>query len=171
MEFLKKLQDFFVPEVGVEDEGIIEDEKIVTTGTVATTVAVAGGASQQVVGGQSIDTISTDANAEAAIRRSQLKVVSNGKAQSMHIQIYTPQNFDAVSEIADALKSKKSAIVNYERVELAEQRRICDFLNGVCYVQNGEVRRITATMVLYVPDGVDIDEIKSVAPDAAPMQY
>ena len=86
----------------------------------------------------------------------------------MKIQIYTPQNFDSVSEIADALKAKRSAIVNYERVELPEQRRICDFLNGVCYVQNGEVRRITATMVLYVPDGVEISEVKSVAP--APAQ-
>ena len=89
----------------------------------------------------------------------------------MRIQIYTPQTFDSVSEIADALKSKRSAIVNYERIEMSEQRRICDFLNGVCYVQNGEVRRITATMVLYVPDGVEISEVKSVAPDAAPAQF
>ena len=101
-------------------------------------------------------------------RKSDIRLVSNNKSLDMKIQIYTPQNFDSVSEIADALKAKRSAIVNYERVELPEQRRICDFLNGVCYVQNGEVRRITATMVLYVPDGVEISEVKSVAP--APAQ-
>ena len=105
------------------------------------------------------------------MNRQNMKLVVNNKEQDMRIQIYTPQNFDSVSEIADALKSKRSAIVNYERVELAEQRRICDFLNGVCYVQDGDVHRITATMVLYVPDCVEINEVKSVAPDAAPVKF
>ena len=168
MEILKKVQKFFIPE---EEEIIFDDEKAAATDVAVGTASVVAEEAKQVVGGQSVDSIAANPNAEAALRRGQMRVVSTSKAQGMRIQIYTPQSFDAVSEIADALKSKKSAIVNYERVELAEQRRICDFLNGVCYVQDGEVRRITATMVLYVPDGVDIDEIKSVAPSAAPMQY
>lgn len=45
-------------------------------------------------------------------------------------------------------KSGKAAIVNYERVDSAEQRRIRDFVNGVCYVMNGEARRISELMVL-----------------------
>lgn len=166
MGILKTIQNYFIPE---EEEIIFEDDKVnVVQPAAAPAVAES---EKQVVGGEPLGRIAADADAQAALRRSKMQVISSGKAQDMRIQIYTPQSFDAVSEIADDLKAKRSAIVNYERVEMSEQRRICDFLNGVCYVLNGEVRRITATMVLYVPDGVEISDIKSVAPAAAPMQY
>lgn len=163
MEILEKLKNFLAP---VDEEVIFDDGYAKAEDAVAS-------AGQQVVGGESINVNSVDTNpfAKAAMNRQNMKLVVNNKEQDMRIQIYTPQNFDSVSEIADALKSKRSAIVNYERVELAEQRRICDFLNGVCYVQDGDVRRITATMVLYVPDCVEINEVKSVAPDAAPVKF
>lgn len=53
--------------------------------------------------------------------------------------------------------------MNYEKVDFAEQRRICDFVNGVCYVMEGEARRISETMVLYVPDGVSVAEMQPLA--------
>ena len=171
MEILEKLKNFLAP---VDEEVIFDDgyakaeDDVASAGQQTQSVS-----SQQVVGGESINVNSVDTNpfAKAAMNRQNMKLVVNNKEQDMRIQIYTPQNFDSVSEIADALKSKRSAIVNYERVELVEQRRICDFLNGVCYVQNGDVRRITSTMVLYVPDCVEINEVKSVAPDAASVKF
>ena len=78
------------------------------------------------------------------------------------MQIYVPTKFDQVADIADDLKAKHAAIVNYERVDAAEQRRICDFINGVCYVEDGEARRISDTMVLYVPSGVSVAEVSPV---------
>ena len=171
MEILEKLKNFLAP---VDEEVIFDDgyakaeDDEASAGQQTQSVS-----SQQVVGGESINVNSVDTNpfAKAAMNPQNMKLVVNNKEQDMRIQIYTPQNFDSVSEIADALKSKRSAIVNYERVELVEQRRVCDFLNGVCYVQNGDVRRITSTMVLYVPDCVEINEVKSVAPDAASVKF
>lgn len=165
MELFEKLKNFLAP---VDEEVIFDDgyAKAETEGVVLSTVQQAVD-SQKVVGGESVSSLDANPAAKAALNRQNMKLVVNNKEQDMRIQIYTPQNFDSVSEIADALKSKRSAIVNYERVEMAEQRRICDFLNGVCYVQNGDVRRITSTMVLYVPDCVEIKEVNSVASEAA----
>lgn len=158
MEIINKLSRFFAP---VEEEVIIEGEDILEEEVMAESAA----ASQKVVGGEPISAMPKQ---NSFVQKPKMTLVANNaKAQEMCIKIYTPQTFDNVSEIADALKAKRSAIVNYERVELAEQRRICDFLNGVCYVQDGEVRRITATMVLYVPDGVEISEAKTLAPTPA----
>ena len=172
MELLDKLKNFLAP---VDEEVIIDDAEAYVKPSEAAATAVAAqqavDSQQQVVGGESVSSIEANAAAAAAINRQKMKLVVNNKEQDMRIQIYTPQNFDSVSEIADALKSKRSAIVNYERVELSEQRRICDFLNGVCYVQNGDVRRITATMVLYVPDCVEITEVDSVDPNASPVKF
>lgn len=88
--------------------------------------------------------------------------VHTTKVPELKVQIYVPSKFDQVADIADDLKAKHAAIVNYERVDEAEQRRICDFINGVCYVEDGEARRISNTMVLYVPAGVNVIEMSPV---------
>ena len=65
--------------------------------------------------------------------------------------------------IADDLKARMAVIVNYEKVEAEEQRRICDFVNGACYVSDGGAKRISDYIVLYVPEGIDVSEAMSVA--------
>jgi len=89
--------------------------------------------------------------------------VHTTKTPSLKVRIYAPTNFDQVTAIADDLKAGKAAVVNYERIEAEEQRRICDFVNGVCYVLDGCAKRISEQIVLYVPEGVDVDEAMSVA--------
>ena len=81
---------------------------------------------------------------------------------SLNVKIYVPRSFDQVQEIADDLKAGRAVLVNYERVELEEQRRICDFINGVCYIMNGEVKRVSSAMVLYAPDGVNVYEAEPI---------
>ncbi len=81
---------------------------------------------------------------------------------SLNVKIYVPRVFDQVQEIADDLKAGKAVLVNYERVEQEEQRRICDFINGVCYIVNGEVKRVSTSMVLYAPDGVNVYEAEPI---------
>lgn len=151
MSILKKLEDFFAP-VEVEDELFVDEEEVVEEQV-----------ERKVVGGSTAASVVKPA--PAPVKRPNLTLHTNNshRAAEMKIKIFMPQRFDDVREVADALKAKNSAIVNYERVELPEQQRICDFLNGVCYVQDGFVHRISNTMVLYAPNGVEINEMKSVA--------
>ena len=95
-------------------------------------------------------------------QRPQLTVHTN-KSAVLKVQIYAPQDFDQVTAIADDIKSGKAAVVNYERIDASEQRRICDFVNGVCYVMNGCAKRISEQIVLYVPDGVDVADCMPIA--------
>lgn len=88
-------------------------------------------------------------------RRPKLTVHTTKKLE-LKVQIYAPANFDQVTAIADDLKAGKACVVNYEKVECKEQRRICDFVNGVCYVLDGCAKRISGQIVLYVPEGVDV---------------
>ena len=84
--------------------------------------------------------------------------VHTTKQLKLNIGVYAPRDFDQVSQIARDIRSGKAAIVNYEQLEAEEQRRICDFLNGTCYVLDGCPRRVSQSMVLYVPDGVDVED-------------
>ena len=96
-----------------------------------------------------------------AERRRNLKVHTT-KAQELNVEVFVPRDFDHVTVIADELKSGKAAVVNYEQIEASEQRRICDFVNGVCYVLDGAAKRISEYMVLYVPANVEVNDIKPV---------
>ena len=49
-------------------------------------------------------------------------------------------------------------LINYEKIEQSEQVRICDFMNGACYVLDGSGKKNFCKMVLYVPNGVSIEE-------------
>jgi len=87
--------------------------------------------------------------------------VHETRVRELSVQIFSPVRFDQAAKIADTLIANRAAIVNYDKVEQIEQRRICDFLNGVCYVVDGEPHRINEQMVIYVPSGVDVSKAKS----------
>ena len=95
-------------------------------------------------------------NYEENNRRPSLKVY---KQPNMNVLVFEPTNFNDTRIAADALKASKAVLINYEKIEQSEQVRICDFMNGACYVLDGSVKRISAKMVLYVPNGVSIEEI------------
>ena len=99
---------------------------------------------------------------QAEKSRPQLTVHTT-KTSELKVQIYAPRNFDQVTAIADDLKDGKACVVNYEKIEADEQRRICDFVNGVCYVLDGCAKRVSGQIVLYVPNGVDVAEAMTLA--------
>lgn len=84
--------------------------------------------------------------------------VHTNKMPELKVAVCAPTSFEQANRIANALKNKEAVIVNYEKVDACEQRRLCDFINGVCYVLDGGVQRISETSVLYVPVHVNIDK-------------
>ena len=72
------------------------------------------------------------------------------------MEIHVPSNYEQVARIADDLLANRATIVNFERVEGNEQQRIFDFINGVSYVLDCAARRVSANLMLYVPNGVDV---------------
>ena len=168
MDWLKRVTDFIMPIESEEEEQVeeqivakkpepvaqpaaVEERKVANGGTVTSDGAVSYGGMRY-----------TATPVTPQPSRPQLTVHTT-KVQELMIKLYMPTNFDQVTNVADDLKGKRAVILNYEKVDLAEQRRICDFVNGVCYVTNGDARRISNNIVLYVPDGVDAEEAMALA--------
>ena len=89
-----------------------------------------------------------------------LKVV---RSPEFSVKIYHSVNGSQVCAIADDILSRKAAVVNYEQLDEAEQRRICDFINGVCYASDGSVRMISDKIFLYAPAGINSEDIAMAA--------
>ena len=156
------------PETYVEDE-VQEEEEVkgsveekVQQPVQQSTRKVVNGA--PAYSGESATGMSRYEKAAARTREERPKLtVHTTKVPNLKVRIYAPMNFDQVTTIADDLKAGKAVVVNYERIEAEEQRRICDFVNGACYVLDGCAKRISDQIVLYVPEGVDVDEAMSLA--------
>ncbi len=71
------------------------------------------------------------------------------KAQASKPLIFSPKKFMQVEEAANELINGKSIIVDLSDTDLAEAKRICDFLNGVNFSCGGEVKKIAKLVYLF----------------------
>lgn len=77
-------------------------------------------------------------------------------ASQMQMVLVRPDRFDDVTSIADHLNQRKAVVLNLEAANRDVQRRIIDFLSGVAYANNGNMRKVANSTFLIVPSGVDV---------------
>ena len=81
-------------------------------------------------------------------------LIDNNKEQrkpSGSTNIIRPESFLDVEKIAEELLKGKSIIVDLTSTSITEAKRICDFLNGVTYAINGQVKKIAKLVYLFSP--------------------
>ena len=179
MGMFEKLKDWLMPPEIEEDYEEEEEEQAAQKSAkkveakttrlkeeVAEAVAVNASPSNSVTSRSRFTTDSVrNFNVEQSVRANKPSDFTYKKAgaPSLNVEVYAPKNFDQVRSIGDQLKRKNAVVVNYEMLGMPEQRRICDFLNGLIYVLDGDVKRVSNNIVLYVPAGVDVTEAITVA--------
>lgn len=95
---------------------------------------------------------------EASVRPS-LAVV---KTAQITMKIYSPTKYDEqVKLIGEDLLKRNAVVVNYEGTDAAIQQRIGDFVLGVIYTINGHVEMISNKIVLYVPEGFEVESAQA----------
>ena len=84
--------------------------------------------------------------------------VHTTKVSELKVRIHRPRRYDDVSTAVTQLKQGIAVTVNFDCLNDGERRRVCDFLNGACYVLHGTARVVSSTIILYAPKGVDVTE-------------
>ena len=84
----------------------------------------------------------------------------------MKMIIYRPERFDEVTAIADDLNAKRAVVLNLEVATRDVSRRIIDFLSGVAYALDGQIKKVANSTFIITPYNVDImgdliDELSS----------
>lgn len=84
-------------------------------------------------------------------------VVSLKSAQKpSKVVMAEPRVYAEAQEIADHLKAKKAVIVNLQRIQTDQARRIVDFLGGTVYAIGGEIQQIGEKIFFCAPENVEI---------------
>ncbi|MGF2615572.1 cell division protein SepF [Rossellomorea vietnamensis] len=88
---------------------------------------------------------------------SKQNVVSLQSVQkSSKMIIVEPRVYAEAQEIADHLKNRKSIVVNLQRIQHDQAKRIVDFLSGTVYALGGDIQRIGSNIFLCTPDNVEV---------------
>lgn len=67
-----------------------------------------------------------------------------------------PRTYGEVSEIADHVVNRRSVVINLERVDHTQAKRIVDFLSGTVYAVNGDIQKLGAHTFLCTPENVEV---------------
>ncbi len=76
--------------------------------------------------------------------------------KSSKMVLFEPRVYAEAQEIADHLKNRRAVVVNLQRIQHDQAKRIVDFLSGTVYALGGDIQRIGSNIFLCTPDNVDV---------------
>lgn len=67
-----------------------------------------------------------------------------------------PRSYNEAQEIADNIVNRRAVVINLQRVDHQQAKRIVDFLSGTVYAVNGNIQKLGSETFLCTPDNVDV---------------
>src|SRR5699024_10056204 len=80
----------------------------------------------------------------------------NRKGKEINVVLCETKSYDEAQDIADNLLNKRTVIVNLQRVDSHQAKRIIDFLSGTVYAVNGDIQKLGLETFLCAPENVDV---------------
>ena len=89
-------------------------------------------------------------------RRDRSKVVNFQDPAKLNVVLVKPERYEEVAEIANHLREKHTIVLNLEKANREVARRILDFLSGVAYTIDGNLKMIASNTYMITPYNVNI---------------
>ena len=94
------------------------------------------------------------------------KIVNISATTQLQVVLVKPERYEDASAIADHLGEKKTVVLNLESTNKDVARRLIDFLSGVAYANNGQLKRVANSTFIITPYNVNmmgdiIDELEN----------
>ncbi|EEG30017.1 hypothetical protein CLOSTMETH_02337 [[Clostridium] methylpentosum DSM 5476] len=84
------------------------------------------------------------------------KVVNINATTQLKVVLVKPEHFEDASAVADHLNAKRTVVLNLESTPKDVSRRLIDFLSGVAYANNGQIKRVANSTFIITPYNVDV---------------
>ncbi|GAA4715671.1 cell division protein SepF [Brevibacillus fulvus] len=76
--------------------------------------------------------------------------------EGIRLMLFEPRHYSDAQDIADNLRQRRPVVVNLQRVEKDQAKRIIDFLSGTVYALNGDIQKVGDHIFVCTPEHVDI---------------
>lgn len=112
------------------------------------------------------DPIESSTKSEDEVTRRSNKVVNIAATTQLQVVLVKPERFDDASSVADHLNAKRTVVLNLESTNKDIARRLVDFLSGVAYANQGQIKRVANSTFIITPYNVDfmgdlLDELEN----------
>ena len=94
-------------------------------------------------------------------------VALNGAA--LELKLIKPKQWEHVNQIADNLINKRTVVLNLEDTNKETARRMIDFLLGVVYTIEGDIKMVAANTWVITPSNVDLSQDSQLGRPAQPQ--
>lgn len=81
---------------------------------------------------------------------------SSIEGSNLELKVVRPVAYEEVGTIADHLISGCTVVLNLELLDKAATVRMLDFLNGVTYTMDGEIKNVALNTFIITPNGIDV---------------
>jgi cell division inhibitor SepF len=84
------------------------------------------------------------------------KVVNIHTTAQLQVVLVKPERYEEAAAIGDNLNEKRTVVLNLESTNRDIARRLLDFLSGVAYANNGQIKRVANSTYIITPYNVDV---------------
>ena len=101
-------------------------------------------------------------SAPAPKKAEEVSTIKNSLSSSDNIElkVVRPESFEDVRTVADYLLSDCTVVLNLELLDRAVSLRMLDFLNGITYSKDGEIKKVAQSTYIITPNNVDVHDGK-----------
>ena len=93
---------------------------------------------------------------EKAAPAAAAKTTGVGSAASLEMKVVKPERMDAAFGIGEHLLAKRTVVLNFEDTNKETVRRILDFLGGVVFAIEGNIKKVSDSTYIVTPKHVDV---------------
>ena len=84
----------------------------------------------------------------------------DNRSNGVELKVIRPESYEEVRTVADNLLAGCTVVLNVEALDKHVIFRMLDFLNGVTYCQDGEIKRVAPSTFIITPhSNVDISDM------------
>lgn len=83
-------------------------------------------------------------------------VIHLPSARPVKVFLFHPLEYADVQKVAEALRNRCPVVLNLENTPRTEAQRIIDFLGGTVYALEGRIVKVTQTVFVLAPHGIEL---------------
>lgn len=84
------------------------------------------------------------------------KTTGVGSSAALEMKVVKPDRMDAAFGIGDHLLARRTVVLNFEDTNKETVRRILDFLGGVVFAIEGNIKKVSEATYIVTPKNVDV---------------
>ena len=109
------------------------------------------------------DEETTEVTEQKAAPAAAPKTTGFGSASALEMKVVKPERIDSAFGIGEHLLARRTVVLNFEETNKETVRRILDFLGGVVFAIEGNIKKVSDATYIVTPKNVDVTA------DAAPQ--